>query len=101
MVANPLNEELPTEYKTVKSHKTLGSIIMLPDQLTAVDQDIKSILEELEPGIQRFWPIRVVMPKNQEYPCNYFGTLVGTFLDSFVPEKIDPASFDQEMFYYP
>ncbi len=89
----PLDEELPKAFQTVKTYRTLASLIELNDRLVAVDEDLRAIIEDLEPGLHRFWPIRIDMPKGVDYPRAYYGMLVGRFLDSFMPEKSDPAAF--------
>jgi hypothetical protein len=89
----PLDEELPKVFRTVKSYRTLASLIQLNDGLVAVDEDLRAIIEDLEPGLHRFWPIRIQMPKGVTYPGAYFGMLVGRFLDSFMPKESNPDAF--------
>lgn len=89
----PLDEELPKVFRTVRSYRTLASLIKLNDGLLAVDSDLSAIIEDLEPGLHRFWPIRIEMPNGVTYPSVYFGMLVGRFLDSFMPKESDPAAF--------
>ena len=56
-------------------------------QLLAVTAPLKAMIEELEPGVHQFWPMRITMPRNRDYPAPYYGFLIRTFLDSFLPEK--------------
>jgi hypothetical protein len=93
VVPDPLPEELPSEYRTVKSYKSLASLIAMPNMLAVVDQDLKEIIEEMEPGVHRFWPIKIVMPRNKEYPANYYGILVGNFPNAFRPDASEPSAF--------
>lgn len=97
---SPLPEELPRTFHTVRAYRTLASMISLNDRLLAVDENMREIIEDLEPGLHRFWPIQIVMPKSQVYPRAYFGMLVGRFLESFSPEKSDPQSYRASEYIY-
>ena len=86
--AGPLKlHECPTEFRTVVTYKSLGSFIKLTNRLMAVDEPLKEIIEALEPDVHQFWPIRITMPKDKEYPVPYYGLVIRRFLDSFVPEQ--------------
>lgn len=62
-------------------------------RLLAADDRLKGIIERLDPGVHRFWPLKIVMPRGIDYPAPYFGMLIGRFLDSFSPEQSDPEAF--------
>ncbi|WP_336512053.1 imm11 family protein [Pseudaestuariivita rosea] len=79
-------EWCPKEFRTAKGYKTLGSLIMLNGGLLAVDEGLKLLIEELEPGVHQFWPIKISMPRNKVYPGNYYGLRIGQFLDTFNPD---------------
>ena len=84
--------ECPQEYRLRETRKSLGSLIKLSERLPAVDGKLKDIIERLEPGVHQFWPIRITMPKDREYPVQYYGMVIRRFLDSFVPEKCDEGA---------
>jgi hypothetical protein len=100
VVPDPLPEELPSEFHTVKSYKSLASLIWMNNKLAVVHQDLKEIIEEMEPGVHRFWPIKIVMPRNTEYPANYYGVLVGNFPKAFRPDASEPSAFKKSEFIY-
>ena len=81
--------ERPSEFGMREARKSLGSLILLNDGLHAVDATLKEIIEALEPGVHQFWPIRMTLPKGQEYPGPYYGMVIRRFIDSFVPEQSD------------
>lgn len=99
----PLQDhEKPTTFKLIESQKALASFIQLNVRLLAVDEALKNIIERLEPGVHQFWPIQIMIPKDDEYPTRYFGIVIRRFLDSFLPEKSDEGSYDfQGAGYYP
>lgn len=101
-VVSPLLEELPTEFRTVKSYNNLGSLIKMTDRLIAVDEPLKEIIETLEPNVHRFWAMSIVMPKGRIYPQTYYGMIIGRFLDSFLPDHsiLEPA-YSGEGYYAP
>ncbi|WP_423992736.1 imm11 family protein [Halocynthiibacter sp.] len=82
----------PKELKTLKVHKELASLIMMKNQLIAVDETLRDIIEDLEPGVHQFWPMKITMPKDQTYPVPYYGMVIHTHLASFRLEGSDPAS---------
>lgn len=84
-VLTPLLEhEAPTVVEAQKSYKNLASMIRLGHW--AVDEDLKVIIEEIEPGVHQFWPVTITMPRGKTYPKHYYVMVIGTFLDSFRPE---------------
>lgn len=52
-IVAPLDEELPKLFRTVKTYRNLASMISLNDRLIAVDEDLRAIIEDLEPGVHR------------------------------------------------
>ncbi|MEP5758989.1 MAG: DUF1629 domain-containing protein [Litoreibacter sp.] len=86
--------ECPEEFLTVKGYKTLGDFIKLNDRLLAVSEAFKEIVEDIEPGIHQFWPLKISMPRNKVYPGNYFGLRIGPFLDTFNPDHSDDGCYN-------
>jgi hypothetical protein len=88
------SHEKPSNFRTLRKHKTLGSIVSSAYQLKLVDQDFKAILERLDPNVHTFWPVTVTFPNGVVFPKQYYGIAIGRFLDSFMPEKTvgDPWS---------
>lgn len=85
--------ERPTEFRTRETRKSLASLIELSDQLLAVDEMLKGVIEGLEPGVHQFWPIRIVMPTGKEYPVRFYGMVIRQLLDSFSPEQSEEGSW--------
>jgi len=79
--------EFPSEFRLAETRKSIGSIILLPNRLLAVDATLKKIIEGLEAGVHQFWPMKISMPKGGEYPVAYFGMIIRRFIDSFVPDQ--------------
>jgi hypothetical protein len=59
-----------------EARKSLGSLVLLPDRLLAVDATLKEIIEGLEQGVHQFWPLRIIMPKGNELPVPYYGMVI-------------------------
>lgn len=99
--------EMPQHFGVFKNYKTLGSLIQLNYRLHAVDETLKSIITRLEPDVHQFWPIRITLPKGQDYPVPYYGMVIRRFLNSFVVEKSAPGSWrklgggDHRVLYVP
>ena len=82
-----LGHELPSSFDTVKTCNSLASFISLNDRIAAIDADLMELLETYEPGVHKFYPIEVRMPKGQIFPRPYHILVIGQYFDSFVPEK--------------
>lgn len=92
--------EFPTEVALEKNYSTLGSWLEFKRGIIAVDERMKVLIEELDPGVHRFWPLRLIKPNGQEFPTTYQGIVIGRFLDSFLPEATTPEAFEGgEEFY--
>lgn len=91
-VRMPDLDELPQELRLQKSYTDLGAMINTRDRLLAVDESLRDIIEALEPGVHRFWPLRLTTANHSAHPKRYFGLIIGRFLDSFHPEATAPES---------
>jgi hypothetical protein len=80
-----LPHELPVEFETQRSYSALASMIGTENQLISVHENLKNLIEEFEPDVHQFWPIRILMPKNKAYPQQYYGLRIGQFIESFIP----------------
>jgi hypothetical protein len=87
--------EKPGWFQTEKRYSSLGSLINTENQLLAVDETLKLIIEQLEPGCHEFWPMQITMPKGEVYPKKYYGLVIGQFVESFVPEKSAEGSWEK------
>jgi hypothetical protein len=87
--------EKPGWFETEKRYSSLGSIIKTTNQLLAVDEALKNIVERLEPSVHDFWPMQITMPKGEAYPKKYYGMVVGQFRDSFFPENSSDGSWEK------
>lgn len=79
--------ECPKEFRTIKTYKNLADLIATANRLLAVSEALKDLIEGLEPGVHQFWPLKITSRKGQVYPVNYYGMVVGRFLDSFDYEQ--------------
>lgn len=79
--------ECPKEFQTIKTYSNLADVIATQDRLLAVSEALKGIIEDLEPGVHQFWPLKITSRRGQVYPVNYYGMAVGRFLDSFDYER--------------
>jgi hypothetical protein len=75
--------EPPEVFETEKRYVSLGSLVKLTARIVAVDEDLKKIIEKLEPDNHQFFPIKIVMPKGEVYPKQYYTLGVGQYLDNF------------------
>lgn len=80
------NALLPSEWQIKKSYSNLASLITLWCFL-AVDEELKSVIERIEPGVHQFWPVKILMPRGKVYPKQYYGMVIRNFRDSFVPRE--------------
>lgn len=85
----------PTHLHCAKSYKSLASLLITESRLLAVDGRLKAVIEELEPGVHQFWPIRITMPRGQEYPEPYFVLVIRQYIDSFVPEASERDAWEK------
>jgi hypothetical protein len=84
------SHEPPACFETEKRYTSLGSLIKLTDRILAVDEVLKNIVEKLEPEKHQFFPIKIIMPKGEVYPKQYFTMRIGQWLDSFSPADSKP-----------
>jgi hypothetical protein len=91
--------EKPSWFETEKRYTSLGSIIETSNQLLAVDEALKTIIERLDPGVHDFWPMQITMPKGEAYPNKYYALVIGQFKDSFSPENSAEGSWTKEKNY--
>ena len=92
------SHERPAEFRIRETRKSLGSLIKVSNRLLAADESLKEIIEELEPDVHQFWPLRITMPMGREYPVPYYGLVIRRFLDSFKPELSDEGSWSKTEF---
>ena len=85
--------EVPQFFQTEKSHTSLGSLIALNFGILAVDEDMKAVIERLEPGVHQFFPIEIRMPKEKTYPKPYYILLIGQYIDGFLPAASKDGSY--------
>jgi hypothetical protein len=76
------SHESPECFKCKKRYDSLGSIIHLNSRFIAVDEAMKAIIGKLEPGKHQFFPIKIIMPKSEVYPKQYYTIAVGQHLES-------------------
>jgi hypothetical protein len=92
--------EAPESFVTLKTYKSLGSLIALNSRILAVDEPLKIIIDRLEPSIHQFFPMEIRMPKGQIYPKKYFSLVIGQYFDSFSEAQSNTASWKEDGEYY-
>jgi hypothetical protein len=85
--------EPPHSFVTNKTYQRLGSLIALNYGLMAVDMPLKTLIEQLEPGVHQFASIEIRMPRRVIFPAQYHVLVVGQFLDSFSPSNSKSGSW--------
>lgn len=58
-----------------------------------MEERLKTLLEEMEPGVHDFRPVRIIMPRGNDHPVPYHAMRIGNFRESFRPELSDSDSF--------
>lgn len=80
-------------FEAQKTEKSLASFIKLDNGLLAVDEALKAIIEDLDPGVHQFWPIKIRMPKGKHYAKQYYALVVRRYLEAFSPGQSKPNSW--------
>lgn len=80
-------QECPKEFMFFDKPRSLGSLIKLNDGLISVNESLRNIIEEMEPGLHQFWPIRLTLDTGEEVHGKYYGLVIRRHLDSFIPEE--------------
>ena len=89
------DHEPPKVFVTKAKCNDLGSLISLNDRIIAVDDAMKSLIEQFEPGIHQFFPLEIMMPRKNRFPRTYFTICIGKYFDSFVKSASDDKAFDE------
>jgi len=84
------DHEPPRSFDILRGGRSLGSLIELNDRMLAVDEPLRAIIERLEPGVHRFFPIEIKLRIGNPYPASYSSLAIRQYVDSFSPEN----SFD-------
>lgn len=77
--------EPPTWFKYESGHKSPAAMISLPSRVLAVSEPLMGIIEHLEPGVHRFFPIEVKNRSGSVYAVPYYIMVIGQVRDSFSP----------------
>lgn len=85
--------EAPLSFDVERGGKLLGSLIKLNGRIMAVDDTLKAIIERLEPDVHQFFPLEIKLRKGKVYPKPYYIIVIGTYFDSFSPEKSENFSY--------
>ncbi|MFY0612788.1 MAG: hypothetical protein JXQ99_14745 [Hyphomicrobiaceae bacterium] len=91
-------EQIP-EFRIKKRPKALSSLISLRNKLLAVSEPLKVLIEELEPDVHQFWPLKLTTRNEKGYPEPYYGMVILQWRDSFVPEKSEQYKVDGPFIY--
>lgn len=86
--------ETPRSFTAFKTYKSLASLISINAGIWAVDDDLKGIIERLEPGVHQYNPVEIIMPKGKRYPRNFSVMVLGQYIDSFSPQDTVSWAYD-------
>jgi hypothetical protein len=94
MLVSPIEpHEVPPVFQMPKSY-VLASLITLKNGYWAVDEDLKAIIERLEPGVHQFYHVPFMAPRGKLYPKSYYIMLVAHRFNSFSPEGSEEGSYE-------
>lgn len=79
----------PRKARLLKNYKRLGDIFMLNYGLLTVQQPLKDLLEEMEPGVHQFWPVEVFLKDGQPFDMSCYGMVVGRKIATLDVERSD------------
>jgi hypothetical protein len=83
------DHEWPVEVRLERDYKALNALLRMTGHVLAADQALKDVIEELDPGVHQFRPLRIVRKSGAEHATPYCTMLIGRWLDSFTPEQTD------------
>lgn len=95
------SHEPPTFFSAANGQKSLASIISLPSRMWGVDEQVKAIVERLEPGVHEFYPIEIRFPRGKVWPKPYYTLVFRQYIDSLVPEKCKEGALNVTDHYKP
>ena len=84
--------EWPREYVYERTYTRQSALMMGPNRMYFVTESLRDIIEQLEPGVHRFNPLKVLLPKGEAHPVQHHMMVVGTWLSAFRPQQSDPKS---------
>jgi hypothetical protein len=90
-VLTPIEEhEWPKEFLYYRSYTRDVDILNLPSRVIAVTQRLRDLIEQLEPGVHQFRPIRVLLKRNVEHEVQHHVIVIGQYLSAFQLNQTDP-----------
>ena len=89
----------PQSFQVIRGKKSLGSIFKMNNGILAVDEILRSIIDEIEPNIHQFFPIEIKW-RNNRLELRYI-IVIRKYLDSFSPENSKDYSWRIESPKYP
>lgn len=91
---SPIEPHEPPRSYSTRPYKKLGSFIALSSAPMAVDEDLKAIIERLEPGVHQFFPIEFIIGPNKKlYHKKYDVIRIGKYRSSFSPKDSAEGSY--------
>lgn len=100
-ITPPSDHEWPTEFRTTWPTPTYAKVKSLLDMdgaagVLVVDHALKGVIDDLEPDVHRFRPVKLTTWYAEEFPGEFFTLLIGQFIDSFSAQESDPEAFQSE-----
>ena len=84
----------PPQFYSSRPYPALASFITFFGGTEAVDENLKAILERLEPGVHQFFPLKIIIgPNDRQTDLKYFTFRMGQYCTSFSPEQSDVEAF--------
>lgn len=83
------DHDWPVHFATKRSHKKIGDILKVNEQVLLVSETMKDLIESLEPGRHQFRPIKMTTKGGTPYDMPYYVFVISSFIDSFNEEKTD------------
>lgn len=91
-----LDHEWPQTFRTDRVVKNLAPLFHLNDRVIAVEDSLRLLIEDFEPDVHRFNPIRILSKSGAVYPGSHSVMVIGQFLDSFSAEGSDDDMFERQ-----
>lgn len=84
------DHEWPKEYRTERALKQFGAIIQVNERLLIVEDGLRALIEEFEPGVHQFNPIEMTTKGGKIYPGGHHVLVISQFIDCFSVQDSDP-----------
>jgi hypothetical protein len=91
VILDPL--EMPEALKLEKRRKSLPDTFRADNAIVICSERINAVLEELDPGVHQFFPIRILQPDGKPVEGRHYILNVHHSLDTIVDELTESTNF--------